>query len=39
MKGYYTYIYGVLDGSIVAGNNIRLMEEGYKKYDAIVAGR
>lgn len=25
MKGYYTYIYGVLDGSIVAGNNIRLM--------------
>lgn len=25
MKGYYTYIYGVLDGSIVAGKNIRLM--------------
>lgn len=25
MKGYYTYIYGVLDGSIVVGKNIRLM--------------
>lgn len=25
MKGYYEYIYGVLDGSIVAGKNIRLM--------------
>lgn len=25
MKGYYSYAYGVLDGSIVAGKNIRLM--------------
>ena len=25
MKGYYTYIYGVLDGSIVVGKNIKLM--------------
>lgn len=25
MRGYYTYIYGVLDGSIIAGKNIRLM--------------
>lgn len=25
MKGYYNYIYGVLDGSVIAGKNIRLM--------------
>lgn len=25
MKGYYRYIYGVLDGSVIAGKNIRLM--------------
>jgi phage terminase large subunit-like protein len=25
MKGYYRYIYSVLDGSIIAGKNIRLM--------------
>jgi phage terminase large subunit-like protein len=25
MKGYYKYIYGVLDGSVIAGKNIRLM--------------
>lgn len=25
MKGYYRYIYGVLDGSVIAGKNIKLM--------------
>lgn len=27
MKGYYNYVYGVLDGSVIAGKNIRLMCE------------